>query len=195
MTKANPTGMPVMTMTIRNANPDDLPSIQRIYAESVLNGVATYELVPPGLEEMSERYRSITGSGYPYIVGESGGTIAGYAYASAFRTRAAYRFLVEDSIYIDPQFRGIGLGRMLLDRLVAECTRLGFRQMVAVIGGPHPASIAVHRAAGFESTGRLPGSGWKFGRWLDTELMQLALGEGTQSAPAAGEYPDTLYRG
>jgi len=184
-----------MTMIIRNAIPDDLPSIQQIYAESVLNGVATYELVPPPLAEMTERYRTITGSGYPYIVGETGGTVAGYAYASAFRTRPAYRFLVEDSIYIDPQYRGMGLGRMLLDRLVAECTALGFRQMVAVIGGAHPASIAVHRAAGFHSTGTMPGSGWKFGRWLDTELMQLALGKGTQSAPQAGRYPDTLYGG
>jgi L-amino acid N-acyltransferase YncA len=184
-----------MTITIRNAGPDDLPFIQQIYAESVLNGVATYELTPPDIEEMRERFRTITGNGYPYLAGESGGKIAGYAYASAFRTRAAYRFLVEDSIYIDPQFRGMGLGRMLLDRLVVECTALGFRQMVAVIGGAHPASIAVHRAAGFESTGRMPGSGWKFGRWLDTELMQLALGEGTSKAPAAGEYPDKLYGG
>ena len=184
-----------MAMTIRAASLDDLPSIQQIYAESVLNGVATYELVPPSLAEMTERYRTITGNGYPYIVGESGGAIAGYAYASAFRTRAAYRFLVEDSIYIDPRFRGMGLGRMLLDTLVAQCTALGFRQMVAVIGGAHPASIGVHRAAGFASTGTLIGSGWKFGRWLDTELMQLALGSGTGDAPVEGEYPDTLYRG
>ncbi len=130
-----------MTLMLRPATLADIPAIQEIYAESVLNGVATYELVPPDRAEMEARFRTITGLGYPYIVGEEDGKIAGYAYASAFRTRAAYRFLVEDSIYIAPQFRGRGLGRMLLDRLVADCTALGFRQMVAVIGGAHPASI------------------------------------------------------
>ncbi len=183
-----------MTLKLRPATVADIPAIQEIYAESVLNGVATYELVPPDGAEMEARFRTITGLGYPYIVGEEDEKIAGYAYASAFRTRAAYRFLVEDSIYIAPQFRGRGLGRMLLDRLVADCTALGFRQMVAVIGGAHPASIGVHRAAGFQSTGRMQATGWKFGRWLDTELMQLALGEGANAAPAANEYPDTLYR-
>jgi phosphinothricin acetyltransferase len=182
-----------MTFALRPAAKADIPAIQEIYAESVLNGVATYEIVPPTMAEMEERFRTITGNGYPYIVAESAGAVAGYAYASAFRTRAAYRFLVEDSIYIAPQHRGMGLGRLLLDRLLADCTALGFRQMVAVIGGAHPASIAVHRAAGFESCGRMAATGWKFGRWLDTELMQIALGEGAATSPQEGRYPDTLY--
>jgi phosphinothricin acetyltransferase len=184
-----------MTFALRPATLADIPAIQEIYAESVLNGVATYEIVPPGVPEMEDRFRTITGNGYPYIAAEAGGMLAGYAYASAFRTRAAYRFLVEDSIYIAPQFRGMGLGRMLLERLLTDCSALGFRQMVAVIGGAAPASIAVHRAAGFVSSGRMIATGWKFGRWLDTELMQIALGQGNGSPPAEGRYPDTLYGG
>ncbi len=180
--------------TIREVSSRDVDAIQRIYSESVLNGVATYELVPPDLAEMAERIKGISGLGYPYIVAEMDGEIVGYAYASAFRTRAAYRFMVEDSIYLAPAARGLGIGRMLLDRLVADCTSVGFRQMVAVIGGAHPASIAVHRAAGFSPSGQITGSGYKFGRWLDTVFMQIALGKGDDGQPEKGVYPDGLYR-
>ena len=181
-------------VTLRKAALADIHAIQGIYSESVFNGVATYELVPPSLQEMTGRFETICSNGYPYIVAEVDGGLAGFAYASAFRIRAAYRFMVEDSIYLLPDFRGKGIGRMLLERLVQDCTALGFRQMIAVIGGANPASIAVHRAAGFQSTGSMAGSGYKFGRWLDTQFMQLALGEGTSSSPAAGVYPDGLYR-
>jgi phosphinothricin acetyltransferase len=181
-------------VSIRPARTSDLEAIQEIYAESVLNGVATYETIAPSLGEMTERFAAITANGYPYLVAVSAGNVTGYAYASAFRTRAAYRFMVEDSIYLSPQSRGMGTGRLLLDRLVAECTQLGFRQMVAVIGGAHPASVGVHRAAGFRNIGTMTGSGYKFGRWLDTIFMQLELGEGNRTTPAYGEYPDTLYR-
>jgi len=179
---------------IRPAEKSDIPVIRDIYAESVRNGVATYELVPPDLSEMELRFAAITEKGYPFIVVEEASEIAGYAYASAFRTRAAYRFIVEDSIYLSPAFRGRGHGRRLLERLVVDASALGFRQMIAVIGGANPASIAVHRSAGFSEIGVMRGSGFKFGRWLDTVLMQLQLGEGNAAPPVEGVYPDTLYR-
>ncbi|NRP17020.1 L-methionine sulfoximine/L-methionine sulfone acetyltransferase [Ensifer adhaerens] len=185
-----------MPLTLRDATVSDLPAITEIYRESVLNGVATYEIVPPSEAEMTTRFASIASHGYPYIVAtDAAGTIVGYAYASAFRTRAAYRFLVEDSIYLAPAARGKGAGKMLLVELVRRCTELGFRQMVAVIGGAHPASIAVHRSVGFEDQGLMKATGFKHGRWLDTAIMQLALGDGSTSDPSAGVYPDTLYQG
>ncbi|WP_377294424.1 GNAT family N-acetyltransferase [Rhizobium sp. SG2393] len=184
-----------MTFTIRDARPSDIPALTAIYRESVENGVATYEISAPDEAEMATRFATITGNGYPYIVAtDADDTVLGYAYASAFRTRSAYRFLVEDSIYLGPQARGRGIGRALLDQLVARCTTLGFRQMVAVIGGAHPASIGVHRAAGFIDCGTMKGSGYKHGRWLDTVFMQLQLGDGHETHPEAGTYPDTLYR-
>ncbi|MGN6548337.1 MAG: GNAT family N-acetyltransferase [Pararhizobium sp.] len=185
------------TVSIRTASPEDLPAITAIYAESVKNGVASYELVPPTLDEMRARFVAVTGEGYPYVVAEAanGGGIAGYAYASAFRTRPAYRWLVENSIYLDPASRGQGLGRLLLDELVRRCTSLGFRQMIAVIGGAHPASVGVHRAAGFVECGRMTATGFKHGRWLDTVLMQLPLGEGAKSDPDPETYPGTLFKG
>ena len=182
-----------MPFTIRDAEPKDLPAITEIYRESVLNGTATYELDPPEQAEMQARFETITGRGYPYVVaiGEDG-TILGYAYASAFRTRQAYNWLVEDSIYLSPAARGQGIGRALVDELVTRCTALGFRQMVAVIGGSSPASIGVHRAAGFEMCGTLNATGFKLGQWLDTVFMQIALGEGAETKPDVNAYPGTL---
>lgn len=185
-----------MPLTLRDATPADLPVITEIYRESVLNGVATYEIEPPSQAEMTTRFSTIVDHGYPYIVAtDEAGAIIGYAYASAFRTRAAYRFLVEDSIYLAPSARGRGAGKMLLMELVRRCAALGFRQMVAVIGGAHPASIAVHRSLGFEDQGLMKATGFKHGRWLDTAIMQLALGDGLESDPPQGVYPDTLYQG
>lgn len=182
-----------MPFSIRNAEPKDLPAITEIYRESVLNGTATYELDPPEQSEMQARFETITGRGYPYVVaaGEDG-TILGYAYASAFRTRPAYNWLVEDSIYLAPAARGQGIGRALVDELVIRCTALGFRQMVAVIGGSSPASIGVHRAAGFEMCGTLNATGFKLGQWLDTVFMQIALGEAAETKPDVDAYPGTL---
>lgn len=180
---------------IRAAVESDLAAIHEIYAECVRNDVASYEIVPPTPAEMGERFRSVTASGYPWLVAEATGTAVGYAYASAFRTRPAYRWLVEDSIYLATAMRGRGLGRLLLDRLMEECERLGFRQMVAVIGGAHPASIALHRAAGFAACGSLHASGFKFGRWLDTAIMQRELGEGSSTRPDETAYPGTLFKG
>lgn len=182
-------------MIIRPATPADIPAITAIYADSVLTGVASYELVAPEEAEMRRRFEAITADGYPYIAAEAEGRLIGYAYASAFRTRPAYRWLVEDSIYLAPDARGRGVGSALLAALVARCEALGFRQMAAVIGGGHPASIAVHEKAGFVHAGRLAGTGYKHGRWLDTVFMQKALGDGAASDPDLSAYPATLQRG
>ena len=180
---------------IRNASRDDIPSITTIYSESVANGTASYELEAPGENEMESRYTAITANGYPYIVAEDKtGQMLGYAYASAFRTRPAYNWLVEDSIYLAPEARGKRVGRALLDELLKRCTELGFRQMVAVIGGASPASIAVHASAGFEHAGHMNATGFKHGKWLDTVFMQIALGDGAQTTPDIGTYPGTLNK-
>ncbi|URK86802.1 N-acetyltransferase family protein [Rhizobium sp. RCAM05350] len=185
-----------MSFTLRNATLSDIPAITSIYQDSVLNGVASYEMTPPGEPEMISRFSTITGNGYPYIAAvDPEDNLLGYAYASAFRTRTAYRFLVEDSDLSGAGGWGQGIGKALLAELISRCTELGFRQMVAVIGGAHPASVALHRAAGFEHGGLMKGTGFKHGRWLDTIIMQLPLGEGLTTAPEPGLYPDTLYRG
>src|SRR5690606_13116394 len=174
-----------MGFVIRTADIGDLSAFTEIYRESVLNGVASYELEPPSLDEMTARFTDITAKGYPYIAAvEQTGAILGYAYASAFRTRPAYRWLVEDSVYIAPEARGKGVGKALLEELIRRSTALGFRQMVAVIGGAHPASIAVHSSAGFEPSGRMTATGFKHGRWLDTVFMQRPLGEGAEPEPS-----------
>ncbi len=183
-----------MTFSIRNATTADLPAITDIYRDSVLNGTASYEITPPDLAEMASRQSGIIDKGYPYIAAEAeDGSLLGYAYASAFRTRPAYRWLVEDSIYLAAEARGRGVGKALLKELLIRCETLGFRQMVAVIGGASPASVAVHKSLGFELTGTLKGTGFKQGKWLDTVLMQIALGEGTQSDPDLAAYPGTLF--
>ncbi|TCR90067.1 GNAT family N-acetyltransferase [Rhizobium sp. BK376] len=185
-----------MSIRLRDATPADMPLITEIYRDSVLNGTASYEIVPPDEAEMASRFLGITEKGYPYIVAEDeNGVFLGYAYASAFRTRPAYRWMVEDSIYLAPDARGRGVGKLLLGELLWRCESLGFRQMIAVIGGAHPASIALHRAAGFSETGLLKGTGYKHGRWLDTMLMQKVLGEGAETAPDLAVYPGTLFRG
>ncbi len=185
-----------MPILLRNASTSDLGSITAIYRESVLNGVASYEIAPPEVTEMAARFSAITGQGYPYIAAvDDEHRLLGYAYASAFRTRPAYRWMVEDSIYLGPEARGRGIGRLLLHELIERCTSLGFRQMAAVIGGAHPASIALHRSAGFEETGRLKGTGYKHGKWLDTMIMQRALGDGNSTNPDPTTYPGTLFNG
>ncbi|MDF1608193.1 GNAT family N-acetyltransferase [Hoeflea sp. YIM 152468] len=181
-------------MIIRDATLSDLTGITSIYTGSVVDGVASYELVAPDVAEMERRMAAITGSGYPYLIAAAGdGTVLGYAYASAFRTRPAYRWLVEDSIYLAPEARGQGVGRALLDALIGRCETLGFRQMVAVIGGADPASIAVHHKAGFVHCGMISGAGHKHGRWLDTVFMQRPLGAGKATDPDPLSYQGTLF--
>ncbi len=183
-------------MIIRDAMPADLPEITHIYTDSVLNGVASYELIAPDEAEMGRRMTAITDSGYPYLIAANeDGAVLGYAYASAFRTRPAYRWLVEDSIYIAPEARGQGVGRALLEALIGRCETLGFRQMVAVIGGAHLASIKLHQKAGFVSSGMISGSGFKHGNWLDTVFMQRPLGQGKATDPDPESYPGTLFAG
>ena len=172
--------------TIRAATPDDLPAITAIYAEAVLHGTATFELIPPDLAEMTRRYEALCGGGFPYIVAETDGAIDGYAYAGPYRPRPAYRFTVENSIYLAPSSHRRGIGFALLQVLLEACEMRGYRQMIAVIGdSANAGSIAVHRKAGFDMIGTHPDVGLKFGRWLDTVMMQRALGEGGGTVPNA----------
>lgn len=171
---------------IRSATADDAVAIAGIYRDAVLNGTATFETEPPDVAEMARRLEALVSSGFAYLVAEDGGEAAGYAYAGPFRTRAAFHWTVETSIYVAAQARGRGVGGALLAALIERSETAGFRQMVAVIGGgEQTASIALHERAGFAHMGTLPGLGFKHGRWLDIVLMQRALGEGTSSPPGA----------
>lgn len=173
-----------MSLDLRELRIEDLPAVTEIYADAVTNGTASYELVPPSLEEMRSRHGALKAGGYPYLAAvDPSGVLLGYAYASAFRNRPAYRWLVEDSIYVSSSARGRGVGKALLVALVHQCEALGFRQMVAVIGGASEASLAVHRSCGFEVAGRLNATGFKHGVWLDTVFMQKSLGEGSATTP------------
>jgi L-amino acid N-acyltransferase YncA len=176
---------PAMSILIRPATAADIPAITAIYGHAVTYGTATFELDPPDAAEMGARFDALVSGDFPYLVGcTKDGRTVGYAYAGLYRTRVAYRHTLEDSIYIDPAFHRHGVGRALLDRLVAESEARGFRQMVAVIGdSAQIASIALHRAAGFRMIGTFEAVGFKFGRWLDTVMMQRTLGEGTETVP------------
>ncbi|MFS4437266.1 N-acetyltransferase family protein [Paracoccaceae bacterium GXU_MW_L88] len=169
---------------IREARAGDLPAITGIYAHHVRHGLATYEEVPPDLAEMTRRFEAFLAEGYPYIVWEEDGTLLGYAYGGPFRTRSAYRYLVEDSVYLSPDAQGRGIGSALLAELLIRCEAAGFRQMVAVIGdGNNRPSIALHAKHGFAPIGTLPGTGFKLGQWVDTVIMQRPLGEGKETLP------------
>ncbi|AWC21597.1 N-acyltransferase YncA [Aminobacter sp. MSH1] len=184
-----------MSMTIRHALPDDLDRITQIYTDAVLNGTASYELEPPTRGEMGARYEALMEGGYPYLVAERDGIILGYAYAGPFRARPAYRFIVEDSIYIAPEAKGTGIGKALMQALIDEATILGFRQIIAVIGDGHAdsASVRLHERLGFHHTGRMEGSGYKHGRWLDTVFMQLAMNGGATLPPDANSMPERRF--
>lgn len=164
-----------MNVTIRNVSEDDAEAVQAIYAHHVLHGTATYDIDPPSTDAMRDKIRSIHRAGWPFIVAELDGEVAGYAYATQYRDRAAYRFAAEDSIYVHPEMTGRGVGKMLLNALVGRSAESGFRTLVAVIGGAEPASIAVHASCGFREVGRLKAVGFKHERWLDSVYMQLGL--------------------
>jgi L-amino acid N-acyltransferase YncA len=173
-----------MTLSIRPATPADIPAITRIYEHAVRHGTASFELEPPDQTEMGRRMRALLDGGFPYLAAEADGELLGYAYAGHYRTRPAYRFTVEDSIYIAPQAQRRGVGRALLDRLIVESESRGFRQMLAVIGdSAQVASIELHRAAGFRMVGTFENVGFKFSRWLDSVMMQRALGPGATTTP------------
>ena len=172
------------TPEIRPATEADLASVTGIYDHAVRFGTATFELVPPDLNEMTQRFRALTDGGFPYLVAELDGLVIGYAYAGADRARPAYRFTVENSIYLQPATHRRGIGGLLLRRLIGECEARGHRQMIAVIGdSANAGSIGVHRACGFQMIGTHPNVGLKFGRWLDIVMMQLALGDGAATIP------------
>jgi phosphinothricin acetyltransferase len=173
-----------MSLLIRAATAADIPAITAIYDHAVRHGTASFELEPPDTAEMVRRHRALVDAGFPYLVAEADGTVAGYAYAGAYRPRPAYRFSVEDSVYVAPALHRRGVGRALLAALIAEAEQRGFRQMVAIIGDSAQApSIELHRAAGFRMIGAVENVGFKFGRWLDTVLMQRALGPGAVTTP------------
>jgi L-amino acid N-acyltransferase YncA len=183
------------SIVLRDAVEDDLDRIAAIYADAVATGTASYELEPPTRAEMGARFAALQGGGFPYIVAETPDGIAGYAYAGPFRPRPAYRFIVEDSIYIVPAAKGQGVGTLLLKELIGRCEALGFRQMIAVIGDgrPESPSVKLHEKLGFRHSGRLEGSGYKHGRWLDTVFMQLAMNGGASRAPDAESWPERNF--
>jgi L-amino acid N-acyltransferase YncA len=173
-----------VVVQLRPAQLTDLPAIHSIYAHHVLHGLASFEEEPPSVEEIGRRYRDITGRGLPYLVAEYGLEVAGYGYCAPYRARSAYRYALEDSVYVRHDMTGRGVGKALLDELIVRCEALGYRQIIAVIGDSgHAASIGVHAACGFLRVGTLRSVGFKFGRWVDSVLMQRPLGPGDASRP------------
>jgi L-amino acid N-acyltransferase YncA len=173
-----------MRLSIRPATNADIPAITRIYAHAVEHGTASFELTPPNENEMARRMAELLDNGYPYLAAEAEGEFAGYAYAGPYRARPAYRFTVENSVYVAPQSHRRGIGRALLKALIEAAEAGGFRQMIAVIGDSNQTgSIALHAALGFRHAGILRDVGFKHGRWLDSVLMQRALGKGSTADP------------
>jgi len=171
-------------LLLRPSQPADVDAMTAIYAHAVLHGTGTFELAPPDAAEMARRRDAVLAHRLPWLVAEKQGKVLGYAYAQPFRPRPAYRFCLEDSIYLHPEAQGLGIGTLLLAELVSRCEAAGARQMVAVIGDSHNlGSLGVHRRLGFEPSGLINASGWKFGRWLDVVLMQRALGYGEHRPP------------
>jgi phosphinothricin acetyltransferase len=169
---------------IRPSRDEDVPAITAIYRHHVLNGVASFEEVPPDQQEIARRRGEIVARGLPYLVAERAGRVIGYCYAGPFRPRVGYRFTVEDSVYVEADEIGRGLGRALLEQVISRCGKLGYRQMIAVIGGRETlGSIGLHERLGFVHIGVLPAVGFKFGRWIDIILMQRALGPGSETLP------------
>ena len=171
-------------MQVRAAEPGDLAAVQAIYAHHVLHGLASFEEEPPPPDEMRRRYEEVTGRGLPWLVAELGDAIAGYGYCAPYRARSAYRYALEDSVYVRHDMQGRGVGRALLEELVRRCEALGYRQIIAVIGdSANAASISLHAAAGFLRVGTLRSAGFKLGRWVDSVFMQRPLGSGDGSTP------------
>lgn len=173
-----------VTVLIRDSAPADLPAIKAIYAHHVQHGTASFELEPPSIEEMRQRRAAVLEQGMPHLVAEIAGEIVGYAYATPYRPRPAYRHTVEDSVYVKAGRAGLGIGGKLLAELIARCTAGGWRQMLAVVGDSrNAASLALHASQGFHPVGTLRAVGHKHGQWRDTVLMQRALGEGDATPP------------
>lgn len=176
--------MTLSIVKIRNCEARDIAAITAIYKHHVLSGLATFEIEPPDVPEMGKRWRTVTEKGYPYLVAERLGEIAGYSYAGPYRPRPAYRYTVENSIYVHPDSIRQGIGRLLVTELITQCRKRDYRQMVAVIGdSANLPSIHLHEALGFKLVGILRSVGFKFGRWVDSVLMQRELGEGDRTLP------------
>jgi len=172
------------SVIIRAATADDAAALAAIYGDAVLHGSGTFEEVPPGADEMNRRRMAIVDKGLPYHVAEVDGAVSAYAYASPFRPRTGYRYTAEDSVYVAPWAKGKGLGGVLLTRVIADCEALGLRQLMAVIGGSENlASIALHRALGFEVQGVMKGVGFKLDRWMDIVMMMKPLNGGMATLP------------
>jgi len=171
-------------LQVRDAAPEDFPAIHAIYAHHVLNGLASFEEAPPPREELLRRFREVTGGGLPYLVAEYGTAIAGYGYCTLYRTRSAYRYALEDSVYVRHDMLGRRVGSVLLAELIRRCEGLGYRQMIAVIGdAANAGSIGLHASQGFLRAGTLRSVGYKFGRWVDSVIMQRPLGAGDSDKP------------
>ncbi len=171
-------------LIIRSAGKQDIAAIRDIYAHAVEHGTATFELEAPDEQEMLARFQATITGGYPYLVAAQNNCVKGYAHAGSFRPRPAYCWSVESTVYISPMAQGIGIGRVLLTRLIEECELAGFRQMLAIIGGgEHHASIGLHQALGFVKAGQMVAVGWKHGKWHDSVVMQRSLGEGSKTPP------------
>lgn len=171
-------------LILRDARESDMPAVQAIYAHHVIHGTASFELEPPTLEQMLQRRADICANGLPYIVAEHDGEVVGYGYATLYRPRPAYRFTVEDSVYVREGMAGLGIGQALLAAVIQRCTDDGRRQMVAIIGNSeNVASIRLHARLGFRQVGVFESVGFKHGRWLDTVIMQRELGEGASTTP------------
>lgn len=174
----------MQSFLIRASSAADTPAITAIYAHWVTHGLASFEVEPPDLTEMARRRDAVLAAGFPYLVAEAPEGLLGYAYASAYRARPAYRFTAENSVYVAPGAGRRGIGLALMEEVIAQCTGAGFRQMVAVIGDSgNAASIALHKRAGFTTAGILKAAGWKHGRWVDSVLLQRPLGAGAGAPP------------
>ncbi len=177
------------TFTIRLSEEKDVPQIQSIYSHHVLTGTASFEITPPDVAEMLSRRATVVAKGLPYLVAVKGDEVLGYAYATVYRPRPAYRFTVEDSVYIREGIHGKGIGKALLQAVIDQCTVSGYRQMLAVIGDASPPSVALHRSLGFELAGTFKAFGFKFGAWRDTAMMQRQLGDGASTIVSDDEQP------
>jgi phosphinothricin acetyltransferase len=169
---------------VRAALPEDIPAIHAIYSHHVLKGLASFEEEPPSAAELRRRYEEMSAKNLPYLVADFGDAVAGYGYCALYRARSAYRYALEDSVYVRPDAQGRGVGAALLAELIRQCEALGYRQLIAVIGdSAHAASIGLHASQGFLRVGTLRSVGFKFGRWVDSIIMQRALGAGDATKP------------
>lgn len=169
---------------VRDSLESDVAEIQAIYAHHVLHGTASFELTPPNLDEMRQRRADVVAKHLPYLVAEQDGQVVGYAYVTFYRPRPAYRFTVEDSVYVREGLAGQGIGSLLLSEIIKICTAKGYRQLMAVVGDASPSSVSLHQRHGFTLAGTFKSVGYKFGAWRDTAMLQRSLGDGDSSDPA-----------